>query len=377
MRRLGIAALAAIVLVPVAARAAGTRSETKPYIVANDTLLTDCELIGTSIGLNGACFALDGYERTASIHIEGAHGMPVGGSFGWSNAVGASMGIGLFCADSGPLLVPPGARELRVYANGPAFGAVNCLLSGSTGAGTLGEITATFELADEAYPANMDGERECMEPVPASIGVAGVTDEGQDVTLSVAVLGDGVTETYARNTFAVAARSYEPLGIDLEVASYEDVSFDGVDAQGLLNQAKAHVGGSRPAGSDLVYVLTSKDISAINQPGVAGLGDCLGGIRFPERAFAVGEVIAFEDTVIGPLTFYKEATARTVVHEIGHLLGAQHHYANCVEDADGDVVNGELTPCSVMFNSLDALGPDFGTLNGTVVRGHTVDYASP
>lgn len=372
------AMLAAVTLVAIVpARASETRTDEKPYVLANDTLLTDCELLGTEVGVNGACFPLDGRERVARIRITDLHGMPVGGSFGWSNGVGTSLGIGLFCAESGPLLVPAGAAELRVYANGPAFGAVNCLLGGSTGAGTMGTISVTFDLDAEAIPPGMDGERDCLEPVPAAASVRSVTDDDATIAVDVAVLGEGVTEAYARETFATAARSYAPLGIELRVASFELVSFEGVDAQGLLNQAKAHVGGTRPAGTDLVYVLTSKDVTAINQPGVAGLGDCLGGIRFPERAFAVGEVIAFEDTVIGPFTFYKEATARTVVHEIGHLFGAQHHYANCAEDADGDIVNGEVTPCSVMFNSLDALGPDFDTLNGIVVRGHAVEYAAP
>ena len=379
MRRFSISCSVSLAVLSIVAPAHAdeARSETKPYVVANDTLLTDCEVIGTELGVNGACFDLDGTERTATIHIVDAHGMLVGGSYGWSNGVGTSMGIGLFCADSPPLAVPAGAAQLRVYANGPAFGAVNCLLEGSAGAGTLGTITVDYTLGDDAIPPAMDGERDCLEPVPAAVAVSGITDDGADVNVSVRVLLDGVSEEFGRDTFATAARSYAPLGITLDAVSYETVSFEGTDAQTLINQSKTLVGGERPDGIDVVFTLTAKDISAINQPGVAGLADCVGGIRFPERSFAVGERIAFEDLIVGPLTFYHEATARTVAHEIGHLLGAQHHYANCVEDADGDVTNGEVTPCSLMFNSLDALGPDFDTINGAVVRGHATSYAAP
>jgi hypothetical protein len=376
MRRSLLICVAAAALVSsVPAQAAGTRTETKSYVLANDTLLTDCELLGTEIGINGACFDLDGFERTATVRIEDLHGMPVGGAYGWSNAVGTSMGIGLFCEESAALAVPEGATQLRIYANGPAFGAVNCILERSTGAGTTGTIAVTYALGDDAFPPATDGERECLEPAPAAIGISGVTDDGSDVNVAVRVLLDGLSEEYGRETFEIAARSYAPLGITLDAVSFEQVTFTEIDAQELINRSKAHVGGERPAGIDLVFLLTSKDITAINQPAVAGLADCIGGIRFPERSFAVGERIAFEDTVIGPLTFYRDATARAVAHEIGHLFGGQHHYANCVEDADGDVVNGELTPCSLMFNSLDAMGPDFDTLNGAVVRGHAVEYA--
>jgi hypothetical protein len=146
-----------------------------------------------------------------------------------------------------------------------------------------------------------DAERDCLEPVPASVSVNGVTDTGQQVALSTTVLLDGLSQAQAEQVMARAADSYAPLGIAL-VASYEAVSFRGDDAQGLIDQAKQRFGGVRPAGSDLVYVLTTKDIQAGGNTGVAGLADCIGGVRYPEHAFAVGEVFTSENLPVGPLS---------------------------------------------------------------------------
>lgn len=372
-----VAASLLVVAVPVGARAE-QRMESKPYYVGADALLTECELgTGLESGLFGACFDLVGDETSAAIEINDLTGLPVGGAYAFRTASGGITSLGLFCSTIEDVVVPEGSADLVVYVTGPALGALNCVGGGTFGTGTTGTIDVTFELSDTTTPPGMDGERDCLEPVPAAASIAGVTDGGQEVTLSVKVLLDDVAESVGEAVFATAAESYAPLGVTMEVIAFEAVSFDGDEAQLLINQAKAYEGGQRPAGVDIVYVLTSTDIQALGQYGVAGLADCLGGVRYPERAFAVGEVIGFENLQVGPLTFYRDATARTAAHEIGHLMGAQHHYANCVEDAPGDGMNGEVTPCSLMFNSLDTLGPSFSTLSGAVVRGHAVDYASP
>ena len=219
-----------------------------------------------------------------------------------------------------------------------------------------------------------DPELACIEPVPASTSVNGVTDDGQSVELSTRVLLDGVSQAPGQEAFARAADSYAPLGITL-TASYETASFSGDDAPNLIEQAKARFGGSRPAGSDLVYVLTSKDIQAGGNTGVAGLADCIGGVRFPQHAFAVGEVFE-EDVPIGPLTFYADATAKIAAHELGHVMGGHHHYANCVEGIQS-AQDMEGSPYTLMSNFVDFQAINFSTLNSQVVRGHAISFASP
>jgi hypothetical protein len=158
---------------------------------------------------------------------------------------------------------------------------------------------------------------------------------------------------------------------------FRTVSFTGDDAQGLIDQAKALVGGERPAGVDLVYVLTSKDIQAGGNYSVAGLADCIGGVRFPERAFAVGEQIA-EDRPVGPFVTTVAGTSVVAAHELGHLMGAHHHYANCVQGTSvAEMERLELTPCTLMFNAVNTASLLFSAVNTPVVRGHVVKYAAP
>lgn len=227
-------------------------------------------------------------------------------------------------------------------------------------------------------PPATDEERDCLEPVPASVGVSGITDSGQTVSLDVVVLLDGgVDLAKATAVMARAADSYAPTGITLNVVRYETVSFTGTDGAGLIQQAKDHFGGFRPAGSDLVYVLSSKDLTnATNGTGLAGLADCIGGVKYPEHAFAVGEVFADENLPWNGFTLYADATAKIAAHELGHLMGAHHHYANCAETATTEDVNS-VSPCSLMFNFVDFQGIEFSIVNRAVVRGHAIDYASP
>lgn len=226
----------------------------------------------------------------------------------------------------------------------------------------------------DGTPAD-DPELACLEPAPASTSVNGVTDEGQAVELAARVLLDGVDQAQAQEAMTRAADSYAPLGVTL-TATYETVSFSGDDAQGLIDQAKQRFGGARPAGSDLVYVLTAKDIQASGNTGVAGLADCIGGVRYADHAFAVGEVFE-EDVPIGPLTFYTDATAKIAAHELGHLMGGHHHYANCAEGVKSEQEVLQGSPCTLMSNFVDFQSIHFSTANSAVVRGHAISFASP
>jgi hypothetical protein len=58
-------------------------------------------------------------------------------------------------------------------------------------------------------------------------------------------------------------------------------------------------------------------------------------------------------------------------------MGGHHHYGNCAEGTKGTQEVFEGSPCTLMFNFVDFQSIHFSTLNGTVVRGHAVDFASP
>ncbi|HVF53697.1 MAG TPA: zinc-dependent metalloprotease family protein [Actinomycetota bacterium] len=247
--------------------------------------------------------------------------------------------------------------------------------------------TASASVAPIGSPLD-DPEHDCFEPVPASVSVTNVTDGGQTVSLEILVLLDGITPKRGRSVMKTMAESYTPLAIEL-VSSYRKVSFahDGIvettpgapvptgDAPRLMQDAKDLLGGVRPDGIDVVLILTNKDIFYVDgepQYGLAGQADCIGGVRYDDHAFAVSEGVSWwEETASDEFL-----TGKIAAHEVGHLMGAHHHYGNCGE---GDQhPEGSDSYCTVMFPSLiNYMARNFSTLEGTVVRGHAVDFASP
>jgi hypothetical protein len=265
--------------------------------------------------------------------------------------------------------------------------------------------TVTYDALAQVVNAGpetaVDEESDCgLESSPevrdldeaAGIGAAGVIgdptaatdglDTAERITLGVQVVLDGVTPAEADAIFAGAKESYAPLGIDLVVAApYTTHAFGTDDGLAIISQTKDLFGGARPAGVDIVEALVGYDIQQLNQYAIAGIADCIGGVAHADRAFLVAEGHTPSDVAIGPAVFDADANAHVTAHEIGHLMGGQHHYANCVEGISPTDVRDDGTvegsPCTLMFNAADFLGGNFDTLNGSIVRGSASRYARP
>jgi hypothetical protein len=238
-----------------------------------------------------------------------------------------------------------------------------------SGARRLVGGTASPTTATAAAPIEIGHIPECLEAVPAAVAVP-----GDAVALDVVVLLDGVSSARATHIMNVAASSYSPLGISLRYG-FQTVGFGTDSASGIIQAAKDHFGGARPAGSDVVLVLTSKDIQDGGNTAVAGLADCIGGVAFPENAFAVAEVTVDDAGLpFGPVVLGYEMPAKIAAHEIGHLMGAHHHYANCVEGIASELAEADVSPCTLMFNAADLSSLNFSVLNGAVVAGHGQAY---
>lgn len=380
-----LALFVCVLVTPEPARTAEPRrrTEAKQYVVGGDVALAlirqnfvsqSDTLFVCPLSVGGACFDLRPRDRRMTVTITDVTGRRAPAFYEMYDKTGAIHSDGTICGRR-KFIIPSGATRLAVYVDSVTLGALGCGAQAPAG-GTTGEIQVVF---DQGQPRsqprqNIDVEQECVEPVPASVGRSGVTDAGQRVRLNVFILLDGVAPSVGKSVFKQVASPYKPLGVDIVTTGFRRVRFEGKEASGLISQSKALFGGVRPKGSDVVYTLTSKDIAALGLPSVGGLADCLGGVRFPNRAFATGEVV--DEFEFFPFRFYVNGTAKTAAHEIGHLLGAHHHYANCVESLPAMGAQ-EPTPCTLMSNSLDFLSFQFGTLEGAVIRGHTVDYASP
>ena len=236
--------------------------------------------------------------------------------------------------------------------------------------------------ATEPRPRAFDRAEECSledEFTSIRLGFPGITDDGEIVSLEVLVLRSGVTRQEAAEVMAEADRFYESLQIDL-AAQYRRLPATvptRIRDTELIELSKEAVGGSRPEGVDVVYTLTTADLTdTFGSSATAGRADCIGGVKYPHRAFAVGE---YQDDVFvyPPFTFMEDQAAKIAAHEIGHLLGAAHEYSNCAEGSDTEPTGDALGVCSVMFPDLGLIGSQFSTIEGAVARGYAVDYATP
>jgi hypothetical protein len=210
----------------------------------------------------------------------------------------------------------------------------------------------------------------CFEAVPAA--VAAPTGQPIEVRVHV-VLDKGVSIQEGRHAMERARVAYEPMGLQI-VPSFSVAEFNSDEADALFGELKARFGGQRPPWAHVVYLLTKRDIAQAGQRAVAGVADCIGGVAFADSAFAIGEA-GGEGNGIGPATWFMDDTAKVAAHEIGHLFGAHHHYANCAEGVPDEPT--DVSPCTMMFNDIALVSLRFSTLNSAIVRGHAVSYLEP
>lgn len=226
----------------------------------------------------------------------------------------------------------------------------------------------------------IDETEECDSAfVPEKTSIYPVEDDSQ-VRLEVHFLLDGVPLSKGIASAQFAARPYTRIGIEL-VPTFEEVTFPAdatdangvstIDSQRLIDLSREHVGGIRPHGTDVVYTMTSKDLTGPPPVGsaVAGQADCVGAVVNPAEAFAVGE--DGEDESDG----WNHWAGRVSAHEVGHILGAHHHYANCAEGDLEEAVDTWST-CSVMFNDIVFTSLKFSTVESAAVRGYSLAYAN-
>ena len=223
-----------------------------------------------------------------------------------------------------------------------------------------------------------DDSQDCLEAVPAAVSSRGLTDNGNTISLDVLVLLDRLSRTRGTEVMTKAAQAYAPLGIKVKSTFRRaNLRSDG-NVPRVFDEMIRVLGGARPKGTDLVYLMTDKDLYVVENGelnyDVAGVAYCIGGVRFPNAAFAIGEGKSPWEYRINDYTF----SAKIAAHEIGHVMGAHHHYGNCVEGDGSTDGGGEPSVCTVMWPAYVAfMAANFGTLESTVIRGHAVRFASP
>jgi hypothetical protein len=258
--------------------------------------------------------------------------------------------------------------------------------AGMIGVVAVGLVAILAGPAPSALPESrqngvVDTQEECSSTdtmAPEHFETPIVGDWATDVTLDVHVLAVEFTPDQAAHVMREVAELYEPLGIRVD-ATIEPVSLEievppnsspgGVlpnasHSGAFIQASKDHFGGVRPWSADVVYTMLGGELAST----VAGQADCVGGIAYPDAAFAVGEAVYESAYTI-------RRSAKIAGHEIAHLLGAHHHFANCAEGNKQDPQD-RLYPCTLMFNDVGLISLAFSTLEGAVVRRWALDYAN-
>ena len=191
--------------------------------------------------------------------------------------------------------------------------------------------------------------------------------------LDVRILAESRDLRTAKQHMRTTVAAYDRIGIEVD-ATYDSIEvpeewnnapelFPDRPAEDLWKLIKNHYNGVRPKGVDLVYYFT--------RYWGGGMADCIGGVRYPDTAFAFGSIdYAIESTVPAPHVDEGVIAA----HELGHLLGAHHHYSDCAAAPVG-ATYGWAAVCTTMSPLATTASPVFGTLEQSFVRHYTEKYA--
>jgi hypothetical protein len=241
--------------------------------------------------------------------------------------------------------------------------------------------------ADDGLPIAFAEADECLGVVPHL-----PTDFGRGtITANIVVALDGVSRADAQKIVKKAATAYGPgpvaqltPDVKINVIAYHDVTgkLRSTDAGGFIVE-------EHPTGTDLmseliryyhkhypklnrhhVHLLTTKDLQLPPYgSAVAGIANCIGGVG-TRYAYAITEVGLIDEVDVNGLAAYRDADAKNMAHEMGHVFGAHHHYANCAEDFAAGLAAQSVDVCSLMFPSLDFLSLHFGIVEVAAIRGY-------
>ena len=212
----------------------------------------------------------------------------------------------------------------------------------------------------------------CPSGEEALVEALTTPDDDHEVVIDVLVLLDGVDEEQAREIFERTASAYAPLNISLRT-DFHEVSFIASDVFEFLRVAREYMRGGPPRGFDIVHTLTSDSMGLAE-----GVASCLGGAAGGDTAFSASRTHPQEDVSITPLGIrtYIDSSAGFVAHEIGHLYGGKHNYANCVEGKVEDLASERtFNPCTTMWFESTPLSLGFSTINGLIIRQMALRYA--
>ena len=224
-------------------------------------------------------------------------------------------------------------------------------------------LLASASTASAQTIDDLEKRMDCSDFVPAATEPL---PSSERIVVRVAVVLHDIDLATARETLANAQRAYAPLNIQLE-PTYLYAYVPEREVEAVFAKLKSLFGGKRPAWAHAVLLLSAEDFPPQTTGGIdpAGVADCVGGITKPEESFAIAEVSENDNA----------DEAEVVAHEVGHLFGAHHHYANC---AMGSREQGTYEDvCTTMFNDVLLQSLTFGPLEASTIRAYAESFVDP
>ena len=245
------------------------------------------------------------------------------------------------------------AKDGTVTFRQPSSGVVRYVVGVSTASPDVAATPWSYRALVRVAGAGWDREQDCFQLEPAVVPVP--ADLTKPLRLGVTVVTTPDLLAEVRRESAVIVDDFKALNIAVRLRFVGmGLPGDG-DPDRLMSAVRARFGGERPAGSDVVYI--ASDFF----PG--GIADCIGGIRFPERAFALGQVHYTAQGAPVPGNGGVRM-GHIASHEIGHLLGARHEHSNCAQGA----LAAEPGPCTVMSPAALTGSGQWSVLEAAYVR---------
>lgn len=212
----------------------------------------------------------------------------------------------------------------------------------------------------------------CTE-IPPEDNPASVLPGSDRLTLRVRFVFERGDRKLAKTYAATTVGAFDRIGVDLEPSferidvpeEWEEAALSsGPDMREQIEHIRDHYGGKRPKGTDAVYYFS--------RYWAGGFADCIGGIRWADRAFAIGSTDYATEGIVPSPTVDEGVIA---AHELGHLLGAHHHYSNCAEAAPKGTLAGEPGACTTMSPLAATASTTFGVLETAFIRHYVETYA--
>ena len=224
-----------------------------------------------------------------------------------------------------------------------------------------------------AAPVIDAGAEACTSEVTPEFVPPLAVDTGPILPLEVRVMVEAADLAEARRHLAVTKDAYGAIGIKLKVRfdvvvppqEWATGPLEEPSGDEIFEFMKDHYGGERPAGVDAVYFITGY--------WSGGLADCVGGVRRADSAFAFGSMSYKVEGTVGVPTANEGVIA---AHELGHLLGAHHHYSNCTEALPSGAARGDFNACTTMSPAAATASSTFGLVERSDVRYYTDKYAN-